>query len=123
MSSTDSKRALLQGQANTKVYWGTSRAEVTEWLTTERGLSPTDAEEIVQNAFRARKASVRRRAIMYLVFSALGILLAVAFAIWSVAGALRQAWYLAVATGVPSLGFLIKSLVELARGDTDEPLE
>lgn len=123
MPPTDSKRALLEGQANSKIYWGASRAEVLEWLTEEKGVASEDAERIVQSAFRIRAATIRRRAVLTLVFSAVGVLIAGFFTVLWEQGHMRRAWYLSWAIGTPSLTLLVKSIVNLVRGDSDEPLE
>jgi hypothetical protein len=94
-----------------------------EWLTTKKRVAFNDAEKMANDAIRARSATIRRRAVMNLVFSGIGVLLAGLFAALYAGGRMRRAWYLAVVIGTPSVILLGKSVVQLLRGDSDEPLE
>jgi len=123
MSSTDSKRTLIEEQVNAKVYWGASKEEVSDWLIREKGVSEADAEQMLRNARRVRTTTIRRRAVMTLVISAMGVTIAAVMAVLWWQGHMRRAWYLAAAIGLPSLGLLFKSVANLVRGDSDEPLE
>ena len=123
MSTADSKRTLIEEQAHAKIYWGASKAEVTAWLTEEKGVPESDAEQILQNALRARSTTIRRRAIMTLLISAVGVLIGTGMTVLWWQGHMRRAWYLAVAIGTPSLALFLKSIANLVSGDSDEPLE
>ena len=66
---------MVREQVISKIHWGADEREVINWLRQQHGVSGAPAENLVEEAFRARSAAIRRRAIMMLIFSSIGLVL------------------------------------------------
>jgi len=75
MRNPGDKAEMVREQVISKIHWGADEREVINWLLQQHGVSGAPAENLVEEAFRARSAAIRRRAIMMLIFSSAGLVL------------------------------------------------
>jgi hypothetical protein len=69
---------MLRQQVNAKVIWGARDREVLDWLQERHGITDSSANDLLVEAHRAKRAAVRRKALLYLVLSIPGMLIPLA---------------------------------------------
>ena len=110
---------MVRQQVNSKIYWGTEDAEVLEWLARKCGITGGAGEAMLVEGHAAKRAAVRKRAILWLIFSGLAVAVVGAFYAVQILGGV---YYVgtgpaAVAVfGVVSLGTFLRSLWQLLTG-------
>ncbi len=75
MRSSRDKAEMVRDQVISKIHWGAGEDEVHNWLRQQHGISGAVAEKLIEDAFRARSAAIRKRAIMMLILSGIGLLI------------------------------------------------
>ncbi len=121
MKTVEEKADALRQQVNSKVIWGARDREVLDWLEERHGITEAAADEMLAEAHRAKCAAVRRKALLYLVFSIPGMLLAVAFIVFQSWGGFIILGYgsvLLLAVGLASIVVFFRSLFRLLTGRT-----
>ncbi|MES2569324.1 MAG: hypothetical protein V4710_04635 [Verrucomicrobiota bacterium] len=121
MKTTEKKNELLGQQVNSKVLWGARDREVLDWLQERHGITGTAATGLLAVAHRAKRAAVRKKALLYLIFSIPGMLLALVFVILQVMGQfviLEHGSLLIIGLGFVSAGIFIRSVFRLLTGKT-----
>jgi hypothetical protein len=129
MAMTPKKREMVCDQVNSKVYWGTEDEEVLQWLGSRHGIFGDEAQKILSAAKRAKRAAVRKRSILYLIGSGIGMVVTGGF--WYIAsgaggrGGIRISQGTAVLGGaaLACAGVFFKSLHALLTGETVGPVE
>jgi hypothetical protein len=119
MKTSEEKAEALRQQVNAKVIWGARDREVLDWLKERHGITDTAADERLADAHEAKRAAVRSKALLYLVFSIPGMLLAVVFVVLQVMGRFVIVGYgsiLVFVLGFVSLGVFFRSLFRLLTG-------
>ena len=121
----DDRIQKLADQVAGKIHWGASRSEVREWLQNEKQLSGEDAEQLIDQGFKARRGEVRQRAMLRLFFAGTGFLLFGLFLYLQYVGRfilvgipVLIVWGL----GLSSVGVVCHSLFELVTGDSERPM-
>jgi hypothetical protein len=117
--TAEEKAKTLRQQVNAKVIWGARDREVFDWLQERHGITDTAANELLANAHQAKRAAVRRKALLYLVFSIPGMLLALVFVVLQGMGRFVIIGYgslLIFVLGFVSLGVFFRSLFRLLSG-------
>ncbi len=115
------KSVALQEQVTGKVHWGADEDEILSWLETEKGISGDDAERLYHKALKARRTAIRGNAIIRLIFSAIGMAVAVGFVATQWAGGFVIIGYgsiLLILLGFVSAGVFVQSLIHLTTGRT-----
>ena len=79
MKTPEERAEMLRQQVISKIHWGARQQEVTDWLHEKYGIVGTEAEQLLTDAYRARRKAVRGRALIRLVLSAVGIALVAGF--------------------------------------------
>jgi hypothetical protein len=113
---------MLQQQVNAKLIWGARDTEVLEWLEERHGIRDSAAARLLVDAHRAKQAAVRRKALLYAVFSIPGMLFAIVYFGLQAKGGFIIIGYgsvLVFLVGVSSVGILCRSLFRLFSGHTD----
>ncbi len=121
MKTAEEKAKTLRQQVNAKVIWGARAREVLDWLQGCHGITDTSANELLADAHRAKRAAVRSKALLYLVLSIPGMLLALAFVVLQGMGRFVIVGYgsvLVFVLGFVSLGVFFRSLLRLLTGHT-----
>lgn len=86
MKTAEEKAGILRERVNAKVIWGARDREVLDWLRERHGITDAAAEALLAHAHHAKRAAVRSRALLYLVFSIPGMLAALAFVVLQTMG-------------------------------------
>lgn len=129
MALNPKQREMVAEQVNSKVYWGAEDEEVLQWLGSRHSIFGDEAQKILAAAKRAKRAAVRKRSIIYLVCSGIGMFVTGGF--WYVAsgagdrGGIRVNRGTAVLGGaaIACAGVFLKSLHALLTGETVGPVE
>lgn len=111
MKTPEEKAETLRQQVNAKVIWGASDREVLDWLQERHGITDIAAHELLSGAYQAKRAAVRSKAPLYLVFSIPGMLLALLFVVLQSMGRF-------IVVGYGSLLVFFRSLFRLLTGHT-----
>jgi|SRR5678816_1901001 hypothetical protein len=125
MKTPEERAEMVRQQVISKIHWGARQQEVTDWLQEQHGIVATEAEELLADAYRARRKAVRERALIRLVLSAVGIALVGAFfyvrffsgPIFYYSRSLIATVF-AFGVGAFSVSTLVRSLVRLITGET-----
>ena len=122
MKTATDKADVLQQQVNAKVIWGARDREVLDWLQERHGIADAAANDLLAQAHRAKRVAVRRKSLLYLVFSIPGMLLALAFVVLQYMGRFVIIGYgsvLIFVLGFASLGVFFRSVFRLLTGHTE----
>ncbi len=79
MTDKPRNRELARGEAIAKFHWSADAGETLALLEANYGITGADADAIVSEAMAIRKGHVRKRAVIGLVFSFIGLGIAVAY--------------------------------------------
>lgn len=112
---------MLVRQVNAKIYWGARDQEVLDFLG-EHDITGSDADALLVDAHRAKRKAVRAKALIMLIFSALGILFAggfVAIQLWERLFVIGYGSVLVIGIGFASVASFFRSLVLLLTGETE----
>ena len=121
MTSAEVKAEMLRQQVSSKVIWGASDREVLAWLQERHGITGTVANDLLAEAHRAKCSAVRSKALLYLLLSMPGMLLACVFIVLQSMGRFIIVGYgsiLILFLGLISVGVFIRSLFRLITGHT-----
>jgi len=122
MSTAQDKAERLQQQVNAKLVWGARDGEVLDWLRERHGITDAAANDLLTEGHRIKCASVRSKALLYLILSIPGILLSLAFVVLQGLGRFVIIGYgsvLILLFGFVSLGVFFRSLYRLLTGHTE----
>jgi hypothetical protein len=120
-TNQEQKAELLRQQAIAKICWGARDSEVLEWLHERHGITADAANEILADAHRGKRAAVRSKALLYLIFSIPGMLLPIVFFLPQGMGGFIVVGYGSVLIyifGFISLGVFFRSVYRLLTGHT-----
>lgn len=124
MKTPEEKLQMIREQVISKIHWGADRQEVADWLQNQHYIMGPQADQLLTEAFHAKARVVRGRAVITLVFSAIGLVLVLGYVyIRYVNGVVFVgpfaiiATILAVIVGAASIRGLFRSLVRLLTGD------
>jgi hypothetical protein len=115
MKTAEEKAELMRQQVFAKVRWGARDKAVLDWLQEQHRITGSEAEALITEARRA----VRSKALLTLIFSLLGILLAGGFVEVQFRDGLvviGRGSVLLVVFGCFSFGVFCRSLVRLLTG-------
>ncbi len=121
MKSPEERAEVLRQQVESKVRWGARDEEVLGWLEEKHAIAGEEAEVLLAGAHRARKAAVRKKAIITLVISTFGIALAGGFIGLQLMGGvfvIGRGSILLIGIGIFSLGVFLRNLWRLISGQT-----
>jgi len=121
MKTQEEKFDMLVRQVNAKIYWGARDQEVLDFLG-EHDITGSDADALLVDAHRAKRKAVRAKALIMLIFSALGILFAggfVAIQLWERLFVIGYGSVLVIGIGFASVASFFRSLVLLLTGETE----
>ena len=113
---------MMRQQVNAKIHWGARDREVLEWLLEQHSITGETAEALLREAHRAKRKSVRQKALITLVFSGFGILLSGGFlALQQLAPVVVIGYgvYVVDAIGIFSIAAFVESLRRLISGKVD----
>ena len=79
VNTPEARAEMMRQQVIAKIHWGARDGEVFEWLQERHGITGHEADELLAMAHRAKRKAVRMKAVVMLVFSGCGILLAGGF--------------------------------------------
>ena len=122
MSRSEEAIRKIQAQASGKIHWGASDQEVRDWLNEIHGISGDEARAIISNAENEKMTAVRKSAIQWILFSALGVafvlivILAQYFGGFVLLGVPAVICYL---VGAASLVTLLRNVFRLVTGKTE----
>jgi hypothetical protein len=122
MKTAEEKAEMLRQQVIAKVRWGAGDQEVLDWLQDRQGITKTAANGLLADARRAKRAAVRKKALVYLIFSIPGTVLACFLIVIQMKGNVVIARYGPVITGplcFSCIGVFTRSLVQLFTGHTE----
>jgi hypothetical protein len=115
----------LAEQVAGKIHWGASRNEVREWLQNQKQVVGEDAEQLIDQGFKARRSEVRQRALLRLIFASIGLFLFGLFLYVQYLGKFLLVGIpvlLVWGLGLSSICVVSHSLFELATGHSDRPM-
>ncbi len=128
----EEKREMVRQQVASKIHWGAEDTEVYQWLAAKHGIIGSTADEMLATAHRAKRKAVRKRAMIHLVFSGVGIA-GCSFALWLMSfGRVSGSWrgmrfgyaIYGVAIGlITCTGIFLKNLYYLLTGDDVRSVE
>jgi hypothetical protein len=122
MKTAEEKAEMLRQQVLAKVRWGARDREVLDWLQEQHRITGSEAEALLTEAHRAKRRAVRSKALLTLIFSLFGILLAGGFVglqLWEGLFVIGRGSILLIVVGFISIGAFCRSLVLLLTGHTD----
>ena len=122
MNLSEKKTEMLRQQVNSKVIWGARDREVLDWLQERHGITDAAANDFLAEAYRAKRAAVRWKALLYLAFSVPGMLAAVLFVVLQCMGnfvVVGSGAGLILFLGFISIGVFVRSLFRLLTGHTE----
>ncbi len=73
---TEKKRGDLASVASSKIHWGETEESVRTWLKVQ-GIAGEDADQILKRAWIERSISIRKRALLGLAISGIGLAIGV----------------------------------------------
>ena len=126
MKTAEEKAEMLRHQVVAKVRWGARDQEVVDWLRESHGITGSDADSLLSDAHRAKRKAVRGRAILTLIFSLLGIFLAVGFVglqLWEGLFVIGYGSLVIIGIGFVRIGVFCRSLMLLFTGHTEGSVE
>ena len=65
---------MVRQQVISKIRWGAEDVEVLAWLAKKCGITGGAADALLEEAHAAKRVAVRKRAILWLIFSGLGLI-------------------------------------------------
>ena len=126
MPTPQDKLETIRAQVNSKIHWGASEREVRDWLKEKHGIEGDIADRFFSNAVAARSRTIRQRAMIWLIASAIGVAALVGYVVVQWKGHF-------VVVGLPvlavySVGFFscvafIRSLWQLLSGKKSGPID
>jgi hypothetical protein len=119
VKTPEERTEALRQQVNSKIRWGARDGEVIDWLAEKHGITGDEADGLLAEAHRIRRAAVRTKAIIMLVTSAAGIAMAGVFIGLQVqAGVfvIGRGSVLILGIGIFSLGVFLRNLWRLVSG-------
>ena len=121
----DECRQKLFKQVSGKIHLGDSEDEVRAWLRDKKNISGDTADEMIKFGRLERRLAVRRRAIVWMISSGVGLLLFAGFLFMQYAGRrLLVGFGVAIVWGlaITAMGVFTRSLWELITGRSEHPL-
>jgi hypothetical protein len=122
---TKPNRELIQREVVSKIHWGKEPEEVLSQLEKEHGIRGEEAETMLEFALAARAKEIRKKAMIWLVCSSLGLMSSIGY-FWleDMTGTYRigkgSALFAALAIG--SLTMLYHSIARLYTGEAPGPV-
>jgi hypothetical protein len=116
----------VREQVIAKIRWGTADDEVLEWLSEKWAISGTMADGLLAEAHRLKRQAVRGKAVQVLAISGVCLLLvAIYLGVQQSKKTLSLSGLTIVVliVGVVSLIALIKSLLQVMRGEGEGPAD
>lgn len=114
----------MRQQVIAKIHWGARKEEVVDWLQEEHGIEGLETDQLLAEAYRARRKAIRKRALVRLIFSAIGIALVVGFVFVRffcgyvfVGVRAILATIFAINIGFLSVGTFFRSIARIVTGD------
>ena len=121
----DSKKEMIEQQVISKIHWGASDHEVRDWLSSKHSIHDSDADQLIDRAFKIRAKEIRGRAVVRLVFSIVGIVIALVWFLFPFftgfifVGARALIATIAMgALGIFSIAVFFRSLSQILTGKT-----
>lgn len=116
---------LARGEAISKIHWGADIDDVVEVLRTKYNIVGTEADALIEEAIAIRKAEVRKKALVSLVFALVGLVISLTyFGIQYFGGFIRIGFglILMASLGLTSLTVASRSAVRAFTGESSGPV-
>lgn len=110
---------MLKDRVTSKVHWGEPEEDILYWLSSKYGISGSEASGMLKEAYKEKRKDVRKRALINLVLSGIGVVFCGFYFFLQIAGEfLILGWVtLAIGTiGVVSLMVFLISIFQLITG-------
>lgn len=116
------KLQMIRDQVFAKIHWGARNQEVEDWLRVNHQIAGEQAAEMLAAAHRAKRSAVRKKAIMMIVISSIGVI-GVA---WIIVAQFMSGYFVTekgilgvYGVGLVSIGVFFRSLFQLITGHLD----
>jgi len=121
----DKQLTKLNEQVAAKFYWGDSVDEVRTWLLVEKRISEADVDQLIAAGLKDKRKEVRKRAVMRLTFAGIGLLAFLGFLYLQYFGdfvLVGLPVFFVWAAGITSAFVVVRSLLEICSGKSDQPM-
>lgn len=130
MKTSEEKTETIRKQVIAKIHWDAREQEVREWLEEQHGITDADADQLLADAYRAKRRAVREHSLVRLIFSLIGMALVAGFFYVRYFNGMifygTWAWIatgLAVSIGGTSVVTFFRSLARLVTGEAPVVVE